>query len=53
LVKADGIAFSTITATVCDANNIPVKDYTGTIQFSTDLGNFIGSNPFMRKEQLL
>jgi len=45
LVKADGIAFSTITATVCDANNIPVKDYTGTIQFSTDLGNFIGSNP--------
>jgi len=45
LVKADGIAFSTITATVCDANNIPIEDYSGSIQFSTTWGDFIGNNP--------
>ncbi|HBY56437.1 MAG TPA: hypothetical protein DEG96_01010 [Candidatus Atribacteria bacterium] len=44
LVKADGIAFSTITATICDEKNIPIKDYSGNIQFSTTWGNFIGDD---------
>jgi hypothetical protein len=39
-VKVNGINTSTITATVCDLNNLPVSNYSGTIIFSTDFGTF-------------
>ena len=39
-VKVNGVSTSTITATVCDLNNLPVSNYSGTITFSTDFGTF-------------
>ncbi len=42
-VKADGIAFSTITATICDKKGSPVMDHEGTVTFTTNLGNFINN----------
>ena len=43
-VKSNGIDYSTITATVCDANGITVTNYTSTIIFASDLGVFSDYN---------
>jgi len=43
---ANGISSATVTATVCDANNIPVTDSTALIAFSlSGSGTLIGTNP--------
>jgi len=47
-LTADGISISTVTATVCDANNIPVTDSTATVTFSLSGsagGTLVGTNP--------
>jgi len=44
-VKVDGVSTSTITATICDSNDIHVSNYTGIITFETTLGTLSGDPP--------
>jgi len=47
-IIANGISISTVIATVCDVNNIPVTDSTATITFSLSGsagGTLVGTNP--------